>query len=453
MQENRLPGAYLYTHRELNTALLQTADGKQAVLLGNAFCTDARDKQPEDDVRRFPADGLLAATKYWTGRWTLITDTSLFTDACGLMSAFYVGADKQWVVTSSPALLATITDRPTRGTVKPQGLSWQVLPGCIVEGGHTLLCTQQLVYTKDGIACEPKLWMEDRRELTSDEKCQAVADLLTNAMYNIHRFSGRELVLALTGGKDSRLSFAALLKSGVPFSCYTSQHANISSSDKQIPKKLTKTFGIPYQYIKAAPADKEKEKDYLHFTAGNTNGADMAFYARRQFEKIPANAVVIRSGLFEAGQTYGRTVAAPETFAQDMRRYYREFTTDVFQSEAFNTWLEAVGNQPIAHVDIRDRFYVEQRVGGWAAAIEQSLDMNDCISVQVANCAALMSVLLSCNERERKDLTLSYGTMKILEPRVLAFGVNTVTLADRARRVLSIIRNPAQKLQHYLNRK
>ena len=433
--------------------LWQTAEGEDVILLGNAFCTDARDKQPEDDIRSFRAEDLLAITQYWTGRWTLLTDTQLFTDASGLMSAFYASADGQWVVTSSPALLAKVTGKPSRGTVKQQGLSWQVLPGCVVEDGSALLCTQRLVFAEDGIVCKSKLWMKDCRQLTTTEKCQAVADMLVNGMYNIHQFSGRELVLALTGGKDSRVSFAALLKAGVPFSCYTAQHPNISSSDVQIPQKLTKIFGIAYRYIKSGARDEDREADYKTFTAGNTNGADMVFYARGQFEKLPQNAVVIRSGLYEAGQIYGRTVADPETFARDMRKYYGEFTTDAFQNAAFDAWLETVKASPALHVDIRDRFYVEQRVGGWAAAIEQSLDMNDFISVQIANCAALLSVLLSCNEQERKEFILSYGTMEILEPGVLAFGVNKPTAADTLRRVLSIVRNPVGKLRNYLNRK
>ena len=453
MQEHRLAGKYLYTHRELNMGLWQTADGMNVIFLGNAFCTDARDKQPEDDIRSFCKDDLLAATKYWTGRWSVITEKELFTDASGLMSAFYASVDGHWVVTSSPALLAQVTGKKSRGVVKQQGLSWQILPGCIVEDGNTLLCTQRLVFTKDGIAVKSKLWMEDRRELTSKEKCHAVADILTNGMYNIHRFSGRELMLALTGGKDSRMSFAALLKARVPFSCYTAHHSNIVNSDVKVPKKLTKAFGIPYRYIKSAPVDKGKENDYKTFTAGNSNGADLTFYARGQFEKLPKNAIVIRSGLYEAGQTYGRTVAVPETFDMDMRRYYSDLTADSFQSAAFDTWLNTVKENPVDHVDIRDRFYVEQRVGGWAAAIEHSLDMNDFVSIQIANCAELLSLLLSCNEQERKELTLSYGTMEALEPKVLAFAVNKITVVDVLRRVLSIACNPMGKLRNYLNRR
>ncbi len=452
MQEHRLTGKYLYTHRELNMGLWQTADSKDVIFLGNAFCMDTRNKTPEADVRNTAEAALLHATQYWTGRWTLITEKELFTDAAGLMSAFYAEENDGWIVTSSLALLAKITGKPTRGVVKESGLSWQVLPGCMLEGGKTLLCTQRLVFEPE-LNVSSKDWMEDRSAMPTEEKCRTVAELLTTGLYNACRFSGRELVLALTGGKDSRVTFGALLKAGVPFRCYTAQHPNISSSDITVPKELAKAFGIPYMYIPSGSADKSKEGDYVNFTGGNSLGADTGFYVRGQFAKLPKNALVIRSGLYEAGQTYGRSVANADAFVTDMQNYYKDLTEDPFQSNAFAVWLESVKENPVLHVDIRDRFYVEQRVGGWAAAIEHSLDMNDFVSIQIANCAGLLSVLLSCNAQERKELALSYKTIEVLEPKLLAFSVNKVTLRDKAKRVVNILRNPVTKLRNYRNKK
>lgn len=452
MQEYRLDGKYLYTHRELNMGLWQTADGKNVVLLGNAFCTDARDKEAKTDIENFRGDDLLVATRYWTGRWVLITETELFADAAGLMNVFYTEDNGEWIITSSVALLAKMTGKASRVLMKEAGLNWQILPGCLTEGGKTLLCTQRLVFAS-GLTVKAKNWMEDRRTMTTEEKCRTVAECLTIGLYNAYRFGGRELVLALTGGKDSRVTFGALLKAGVPFTCYTAQHPNISSSDITIPKDMTKHFAIPYVYIRSGTWDKAKAKDYISFTGGNSKGADMGFYARGQFEKLPKDALVIRSGLYEAGQTYGRSVAAEKSFARDMQTYYKDLSADSFQKNAFAGWLQTVEENPIPFVDIRDRFYIEQRVGGWAAAIEQSLDMNDFVSIQIANCAELLSVLLSCNKNERKELALSYETIKILEPRLLSFPINKATLRDKLKRIVNILRNPVAKLRNYLHKK
>lgn len=455
MTETVFVGKYLYTHRELNMGTWHTADGRQVIVLGNAFCTDTAGKHYKEDISNFSGGDIADATRYWTGRWTLITENELCNDAAGLMGAYYAEHENGWVVTSSPALLAQVTGKNSRGIVKPDGISWQIVPGCIVEGGKSLLCTQRLCFTQKGLSTAPDHWIRDHRSLSTQEKCQAVADMLVNGIKNVHAFSGRDILLALTGGKDSRLTFSAFVSSGVPFSCYTAQHENISNADKTIPQQLSKTFGISHRYIKNAKMDKSRFWDYIRFTAGNSNGADAQFFARGQFDGLPENAVVIRSGLYEAGQTYGRSIAGADrdSFIKGMTGYYSELANDPMQKEAFSQWLKNAQENPIDFVDLRDRFYIEQRVGGWAAAIEQSLDMNDFVSIQIANCPELLSVLLSATEQERKELALSYKTMELLEPGVLSFAVNKPSLSDKLLRVKGVLKNPLKKIRNYLNKK
>lgn len=452
MQEHRIAGKYLYTHEELNIDLWHTADGTEVIVLGNAFCTDEAGKKPEADITAFAGGDVAEATRFWTGRWTLITETELFTDAAGLMGAYY--DEETGVVSSSPALLAKVTGKQSRGTVKETGISWVIVPDCIINGTKTLLCTQRLLLG-DKLQIAAKNWITDFRAMPGDEKCKAMAQMLVNAVKNMHSFSGRELVLALTGGKDSRVTLAALIKAGVPFTCYTAQHDNISSADVSVPKKICAVYKIPYTYVKRDKRDKTRLWDYIRFTAGNSNGADAQFFAHGQFDKLPDNAIVIRSGLYEAGQVYARgyTGADMETFTAGMVRYYSELTQDPMQKEAFSAWLKNAQENSIAFVDIRDRFYIEQRVGGWAAAIEQSLDMNGFTSIQIANCAEFLSVLLSASEQERKSLALAYGTIETLIPELMHYDINKTALSDKCRWMFSVLKNPIKKLRAYLGRK
>ncbi len=454
MQEHSVGKFYLYTHPLLQVQTVETANEQTVILLGHAYCMDASEKAVAEDVRRWDGKNAVALTRFWTGRWTLITEKELITDASGLMAAFYSQTETGWYVSSSPALLAKVTGKQSRGTVKETGISWVIVPDCIINGAKTLLCTQRLLLG-DKLQIAAKNWITDCRAMPTDEKCKAMAQMLVNAVKNMHSFSGRELVLALTGGKDSRVTLAALIKAGVPFTCYTAQHENISSADVSVPKKICAAYKIPYTYIKRDKTDKTRLWDYIRFTAGNSNGADAQFFAHGQFDKLPDNAIVIRSGLYEAGQVYARgyTGADMETFTAGMVRYYSELTQDPRQKEAFSAWLKNTQVNPIAFVDIRDRFYIEQRVGGWAAAIEQSLDINSFVSIQIANCAQLLSVLLSATEQERKDLTLSFETMRKLAPGVLALPVNKRSVFDRLIRIKGILKDPAGKIKKYLVKK
>ena len=454
MTEHRIGDYYLYTDEQLNTCACRTADGKDVLLLGDAYCMDAVGKRAVEDVQSSPQAKLKEATRFWTGKWVLITQNTLFTDACGLMPAFYINKDGSFLVSSSLALLSRELGMPSDRCVKAQGLTWQMLPDTLLPGVSGLMCTQHLKLHGECVTPEFCSWVEDQTALSTHEKCERLAELLVNGIKNVHAFSGRKLLLALTGGKDSRVTLCALVRSGVPFDTYTAEHENISSSDKTVPAKLSKLAGVEHRYIKRAKLNTQLLQDYMHFTAGNSNGADAQFYACGQFDQIPSDAVVIRSGLYEAGQRYSRGLCdnTLEGLYRGISQYYTELQKPGPQKHAFDQWIDYVKNHSIGGIDLRDRLYIEQRVGGWAAAIEQSLDMNDFASIQIANCAALLSVLLSANGQERERLALSYDTIRLLDDRMLRYDVNKVALRDKLLRVKQIAKHPLATAGKFLNR-
>lgn len=454
LREIQIGEAFLYAHEKLNLTVCKTKDAKQAFVLGNSFCADVEGKRIEEDLSEAFKENLQSATGYWTGRWALICEDELIIDACGLIGAFYVVTDKGWLVSSSLAVISEITGKNLKKRVSSEGLSWQLLPRTRLDEAEALLCTQKLTFSKSKVEAIFSSWVNDYSELPTDKKCEAVANMLVCACKNIHTFSGKKIALALTGGKDSRLSLSALLKAGIPFSTCTAEHKNISYSDKTVPQTLAKVFGFSHTYIKEKPFDKERLSDYYNFCAGNSDGADAQFYARRQLSSFGENVILLRSGIFEAGQSYARSYTSSdmEGFATGIITYYSDLKSSEEQKNAFSEWKEYAIQNPIENVDIRDRFYMEQRVGGWAAAIEQSLDINEFTSIQIANCRELVSVLLSCNEEERKSLALSYETIRLLEPKTLDVAVNKRTLRDKLLRVRGVLKNPVGKLKNYLRK-
>ena len=454
MQEYKIGKNYLYADEQLNISECDTADGKKVFLLGNAFCTDKEGKRAEDDIAASNTDDILSATVFWTGRWSLITEVELITDASALMGAFYGEKDGNWFISSSPALIAEIMETSVKDKVKSDGINWQILPYSVITNVKALLCTQKISFKGENIQILRKDWICDRRALSTEEKCRMIADILVTASKNIHNYSGKKILLALTGGKDSRLTFSALIKSGVPFASYTAEHSNISHSDKTAPVEIAKRFGIKHTYIRKSILNKDKLSDYYRFCAGNSNGADAEFYAQSQFLGFAEDTLIIRSGLFEAGQSYARSYTTPDIagFTKGMMSYYGELRNSDKQRAAFEEWLGIVKEYSIDYIDIRDRFYIEQRVGGWAAAIEQSLDISDFTSIQIANCAELLSILLSCNDEERKSLALSYETIKLLEPNALTIDINRSSFSDKLLYIKNIVKNPLRKWKKFKNK-
>ncbi len=450
MKEHIINKNYLYIDDKCNISECITLDGKKVFLLGNAFCTNVEGKRAEEDIASFSGENIEEITRFWTGRYVLITEKEVITDAASLMSAFYMQSEDKWLVSSSLALISKASGTSCDGEVCENGISHIILPETLNKNVKKLVTGYKIVFDALELKIQPISCFTDKTDMTTEEKCKAIAEILCTGLKNIHSFSNRQIVLALTGGKDSRLTFSALLKSGVPFSCYTAEHKNISSSDKSIPKKLCEKYGIPYTYIKSKTIDKERLSDYREFTAGNSKGADEEFYARGQFNEVPENSVIIRSGIFEAGQTYARSYTSDDIdgFVKTMTSYYSSSFSKK-QRTAFEKWIDLIKENPIPFVDVRDRYYIEQRVGGWASAIEQSLDMNDFVSIQIANCAELISILLSASNEERKNLALTYETIKYLFPEALEIDTNKRTVFDKLRIVVNAFSNPEKIIKKF----
>ncbi len=451
MQEHSLSdGLFLYVGKGLNILSCTDAKGRNYILLGNAFCTDSSPKSVTDDISSWQGESIDELTKYWTGRWVLITENQLYTDACGLMSAFYFCNDDSFGISSSLAVISSVFGAECDSSNLSGKLTYQILPLTLCNNIRQLICTQKIEFSKSGMSVKSRMWMTDHREKSTDEKCRELAKMLENAVLNMNEYSGRKLCVALTAGKDSRLSLSALLKSGVPFSAYTAEHKNISKSDREIPLKISKDFKIPYTYIKRDAISEERKNDYLNFTSGNSKGADMEFYACGQFDKFPADSIIIRSGIFEAGQTFGRKIAGADVdgFVSGMKSYYTALNEDGNQQKAFDEWVDYIGENPCDFIDIRDRFYIEQRICGWAAAIEQSLDMNDFVSIQIANCAEMVSLLLSCNDDERNNLSLALDTISLLKPELMKYPVNKPSFKDRVMKAGSAVKSLLRKLKN-----
>ena len=426
-------GYHLYAGDGLRLRELVDKTGRKYLLLGEAFCTDSFPKSVEEAVAAYDGGDVLELIRPWTGRFLLIAGAEIYRDATGLMGAFLCDN----ILSSSCAALQSLTDVGQRYPAEDSGLTWNLLPGGAAEKISAVYPTEKIRLSPEKILRENLMWVQDKRNLTTQEKAKALAEMLKNAIGNMERFSGRKLLIALTAGKDSRLVLSAALASGVAFETYTAEHGDITYADIKIPKKMAKMFGFSHSYIKKRKLSPKLLEDYDRFTCQNANGADRMFCGYGQFRKLPQDALVIRSGLFEAGQVYGRKISKPgdSGFASGFATYYKTSLKNENQRRNFQNWQAYTEENSCDFVDIRDRFYLEQRIGGWASAIEQSMDMQDFLSLQIANSMDILSLLLSADERERKNLALSYDTMCYLKPEVLSFPVNSKSVLDYLPRI------------------
>lgn len=451
MKEIVLPNdIYLYIGAQLSTQYIYNANGDQYILLGNAFHTKERNTSISEVTKLYSGNDINDLVNSWTGRWILITPKEIQIDACGLMSAFYV-LGNEWCISSSLAIMSKITGVKSKRQVADQGITWQILPYTLVDGVMALLCTQKFTLQNKNLSVVFNQWIIDYRNLTTIEKSKRIGEILQNGICNIECISNRKIWIALTAGKDSRLTLASALSSNIKFYSFTLEHDNISTCDKKIPHKIAKELGFKHLLIRQKQTNNDKEQEYQQFCNSNSFGIDIKFYAKQQFDQIPTDSIIIRSGIFEAAQKYGRSITDSNrnNFEKNMKRYYKSSFEDKVQMIAFNEWLEYTKSNEIDFIDIRDRMYIEQRVGGWAAGIEQALCINDWDSIQIANCRELVSLLLSATEDERNNLSLSFEPIKNMVPPLHSYPYNKSTIIDKVNLIIKTLKSP-NKLREYM---
>lgn len=443
-------GLYVYIGEGLDYIQSRDRNGKDYLILGDVYCSETN-LSVEDAVSDYDGSGINDLVYKWTGRWIVIGEDEVQIDACGLMQAFYGEHNNNWFVSSSLALINAVTELQIGGEVDNDGINWQLLPLTLIDGVKSLICTQKIRYTLSDLVVLPNLWVKDLSALTTDAKVEILTGNLKATLCNVQKFSGRDIWIALTAGKDSRLVLAAAISAGIKFQTYTAEHSNISHSDVKLPGKIAKHYGFTHRFIRAKKKSDLKAREYLDFNGGNSKGADLEFYANGQFDCIPSDAIVIRGGIFEAGQRFGRTILTDEInhLKEDYTKYYNKSFECARQTDALDLWIQNAIEYPISFMDIRDRLYLEQRVGGWVASIEQALGINKWTSLQLANNRENLSVLLSASEEERGHTLLAYSSIEKLEKGLLDYGVNERNMYDVIKYYTKILLNP-QKIVRYL---
>lgn len=344
----------------------------------------------------------------WAGRWALVRDGVLIPDATASLSLYYDGEH----ASSSAAVLAS--GRALSGPLgHGVGMDWYPAPGSAVEGVRRLLPSQAL----KGGAVIPRA-LPTPRPAEPEALLRSLQDRLITGLQNL---AGKgTIALGLTGGHDSRALLAAAVAAGVAVEAYTLEHATISSADRDLPPRLAAAAGVPHRYVRSGgPPDPERLKLWDAHTAGQAVDADRDMFASGQLDGV-AQADFDLADFYEVGRGYYDHVlpANPPDIAEALLRELPSPRPDDVRE-----WAEWARAHPVA-IDWRDRFYLEQRLGGWLAAIDQGLDLLGVNKVHLASCTAFIAEGLSLPHDMRRAGVPHEELIRRMAPALGAFPVN-----------------------------
>ena len=373
------------------------------LVIGNVWQTLGGRLSPREAVGKITdTEELLRQEESWCGRYVLIIHEKVYLDASGLFGVFC--CDKG--ISSDLSVLRDELNLKKSSWTPDDIMRWYPGPDTPYAGIRRLLPSQ--VYDLDSreisfrniLAASVPVY-EDREALT-----EAFTGQFCTSLQNLDKeFAGRKLLLALTGGYDSRTLLALSVKAGIDFECYTLEHDNMPLGDIEYPPKICEITGSKYCYYRREQSlySKEREEEYLEHLQWMQMEQDRTFYAYDQYQELVRKfgpVVLLRSGVWEIAQEYDRRAVGETADVEDVLNYY-ELPLQSQEADAFRNYFKWCEKNPLPLTDT-NRYFWEQRCGSWIAESEHGFDIyEDIISLQPVNCRMLITMLLQFPKEER----------------------------------------------------
>ncbi len=403
-------GWVLNYHRNLK---VRASADRRIILLGIAWQFLPERRSPIEEIEalcvrfedKIPQEEILRMEETWCGRYVLLCQGTVFTDACGLLTVYY--ADKG--ISSDCTLLAEeMGMKRVNYTMPPHRImNWMPGPLTQYKGVFHLLPSQICHYA----SCE----LESRQLLAKsypgisdqEERINRIIECFDAAFNNLQaELPDTKLLVAITGGHDSRAVLSLAKHAGVDIDAYTLMYDQIYEGDVEVPKKLCQAAGIRHHEISRDKSlySREREEEYLDHISGAVYDEDRIYYACRQFDTLVnefGDIAVLRGGVWPNVMEWYRRSFTSNGPGFDCYDWFgaQKGSIEELSLQEYFAWQEKYPQQGLSACN---SFYWDQRNGCWLSAIEAGFDLIDHItSLHPANCRYLMSMLMEFPEQER----------------------------------------------------
>lgn len=413
----KMPNGYaLAVHPELDVT---EHKGKPCalVLLGYLLDPDGPEKSNADILADLatgtPAtDDILRALDNYGGRYVLFifngADEIVVNDAGGLRSVyFYRAADGGMWLAPQPGLIAPIFNLKysaeaeaflhSETILKYQEPWWPGTSSPYTDIEHLL--PNHALNLKTGEV--KRFWPSEHIVHYSPQKgAQESTRILRGVMQAAHhRF---KMAMALTGGYDSRIVFAASKSFIKNLAAYTMIHTRLTeqSNDIQLAKRLAEYAGIPYKTVDCKQLMTSDFNDlYTHNIDKAYQSYGTVVYGR--FKNLEQDRVVIKSVVNEICRCfYYRTGVYPFNITIDYLCHVSKLGHDPLVQKYFNQWVEDARIVDELGYKLMDFFYWENRNANWQAMSQLEFDLAHEEFTPFAH-RKMLSIILGVNHKYR----------------------------------------------------
>ena len=395
------------------TLPVQCSQDGRIVLLGIAwqFLPERSTPMKEAEMlcQRFPdaipEEAILEMEESWCGRYVLLCQGVVYSDTCALLPVFYSALG----VSSDCTLLAEQAGQPRKNYTMPPRRIMNWMPGPLTQydGVRRMLPSQLYCYSTGEVRSRQLLAAHYPGISEENERLERIVACFDYSLQQMQKtLPGTKLLVAITGGHDSRTLLALCKHAKVDFDAFTLLYDEIYEDDVTIPKELCRVGHIQHHEVPrdCKPDYAVRETEYLDHISGLVQDEDRLYYAHQQFEPLVrefGDVALLRSGVWPNVMEWYRrsfTETGPGFDCFDWFGAQPGSLEEKSLKEYF-AWHQEHPQKGLSACNV---FYWDQRNGCWLSAIETGFDLIDHVtSLQPANCRYLMSMLMEFPAEER----------------------------------------------------
>lgn len=380
----------------------------QVTLLGHAWQVMPGKPSPAEQITaltdRFDLSALLTEEESWCGRYVMIAGGKVYLDAAGSLGVFY-SADG---VSSDVQLLAECMGKELRIYQGLEKLTWCPGPMTAYPDIFRLLPSQAYDYQQQALSDHSLMAASYQPILDDEELLNRFTALFCHSLRSLEAmFPKAKLLVAVTGGFDSRTVLALAKHAGIRFECFTMQHDQMSVGDLEVPRQLCERIQVPYTYIERDKSlyDAQREQEHIQHVGGTYHAKDRLYYTHHQYDELVqrfGDIVLLRGNIWEVAQDSYRRFYSEQLRPEEIIEYYY-LSPDAPEAEAIRSYMAWCRQHPQPGISLRSRFDWEQNMAGcWMTEGEHGFDLYDhIVSLQPLNCRLLISMLFTFPAEER----------------------------------------------------
>ena len=260
------------------------------VLLGHAWSVLPAEEQlsPQEFVMQsnsqITEEEIIQEEKTWCGRYLLIANDYIYLDAIGLLGVYY----HKEAISCSVNVLCQHLNIPIIFPDIKQGDIPPFLPGTMTGYENIIRLMPSQILNINTLMCHTRKLLPDAKiaENSLEQQIKAFSKTFVCSLNNMYDYlDNKNIMIALTGGRDSRALLAILSQTDIPYKLFSLEHKHISDGDVFIPPILAKAVNKHFLYVKREDTfDSKLHNDFRTHCAGFAYDEDWDFYSYKQYQ-------------------------------------------------------------------------------------------------------------------------------------------------------------------------